>query len=210
MDASILVVPSGVGMTSIRELPPLPLAGAVGCPFDPPPEYARLRADAPVTRIVCPTGVPAWLVSRYADVRAVLGDPEVFRNRPGTAVHLLAGFGGDTPVGEGEFARMDGAEHLRFRRHLAPEISSMKRIEQLRPLVQRIVGEKLDDLATTSPPVDLYAGFARPVTTAVIAEMLGVPFGDRALFQQAAEALFSGASDRDEVASALEPLFRYL
>jgi cytochrome P450 len=154
--------------------------------------------------------VPAWLVTRYADVRSVLGDPEVFSNRPGTAVHLLAGFGGDTPVGEGEFARMDGAEHLRFRRHLAPEVSSMKRIEQLRPLVERIVGEKLDDLATTAPPVDLYAGFARPVTTAVIAELLGVPDGDRALFQQAAEALFSGASDRAEVASALAPLFRYL
>src|SRR4051812_6729878 len=126
-------------MTSVREnrsqaLPPLPLPDAVGCPFGPPPEYARLRAEEPVARGSCPTGIDAWLVSRYEDVRAVLGDPERFGNRPGVAVHMLQGFGGDTPVGEGEFSRMDGAEHLRFRRHLAPEVSSMKRIGQLRPL----------------------------------------------------------------------------
>jgi cytochrome P450 len=197
-------------MTSVHDLPALPLPGAVQCPFDPPSEYADLRANAPVTRIACPTGVQAWLVSRYADVRAVLGDPEVFSNRPGTAAHILPGFGGNTPIGEGEFPRMDGADHLRFRRHLAPEVSSMKRIEHLRPLVRRIVGERLDALAATAPPVDLYAGFARPVTTGVIAELLSVPEGDRPLFQQAAEALFSGTADNAEVASALEPLFRYL
>lgn len=169
-----------------------------------------MRAGAPVTRIACPTGVQAWLVTRFDDVRTVLGDPVVFSNRPGTAAHILPGFGGDTPIGEGEFPRMDGADHLRFRRHLAPEVSSMRRIEQLRPLVRRIVGEKLDDLAALTPPVDLYAGFARPITTAVIAELLSVPEADRVLFQQAAEALFSSASDMAEVASALEPLFRYL
>src|SRR5437868_2155214 len=134
MDPSILVVQTGVGMTSIHDLPALPLPGTVGCPFDPPAEYADVRANEPVTRITCPTGVQAWLVTRYADVRTVLGDPELFSNRPGTAAHILPGFGGDTPIGEGEFPRMDGADHLRFRRHLAPEVSSMKRIEQLRPL----------------------------------------------------------------------------
>jgi cytochrome P450 len=202
-------------MTPVREhqstaLPPLPLPGARGCPFDPPPEYAELRAGTPAIRVACPTGIDAWLVSRYADVREVLGDPERFSNRPGTGAHVLAGFGGDTPVGEGEFPRMDGAEHLRFRRHMAPEVSNLKRINQLRPLVRRIVNERLDVLAAAAPPVDLYAEFAKPVTTAVIAELLSVPEGDRGLFQQAAEALFTGTSSDTDVAAALQPLFQYL
>jgi cytochrome P450 len=202
-------------MTHVSEdqsgaLPPLPLPGARGCPFGPPPEYADLRAGSPVARVACPTGVDAWLVSRYADVREVLGDPQRFSNRPGTAAHVLLGFGGDAPIGEGEFPRMDGAEHLRFRRQMAPEVSNMKRINQLRPLVRQIVNERLDVLAATTPPVDIYAEFARPVTTAVIAELLGVPEDDRGLFQQAAEALFAGASSTNDVAAALQPLFQYL
>jgi cytochrome P450 len=202
-------------MTSVMEnhaegLPPLPLPDERRCPFGPPAAYERLRTDHPAIRVACPTGVDAWLVSRYADVREVLGDPRRFSNRPGTAAHILLGFSGAEPVGEGEFPRMDGGEHLRFRRHMAPEMSNMKRIGQLRPLVQAIVDERLDAVAGAEPPVDLYAQFARPVTTAVIAELLDVPEGDRGLFQQAAEALFTGASSPAEVGEAMRPLFEYL
>lgn len=202
-------------MTAVNEdqtgaLPPLPLPGERGCPFGPPPQYEDLRAGGPVVRVACPTGVDAWLVSRYVDVRQVLGDPQLFSNRPGVAAHILLGFGGDTPISEGEFPRMDGAEHLRFRRHMAPEVSNMKRINQLRPLVQKIVDERLDALAAAGPPVDLYAEFARPVTTAVIAELLDVPEADRPLFRRAAEALSEGGSSATDVASALQPLFEYL
>lgn len=215
MDAIAGAAPSGVVMTAVQQepseaLPQLPLPAAAGCPFGPPQEYESLRAGSPVIRVACPTGVQAWLVSRYEDVREVLGDPRRFSNRPGTAAHVLLGFGGDTPVGEGEFPRMDGAEHLRFRRHMAPEVSNMKRINQLRPRVRQIVDEHLDDLAATPTPVDLYAAFARPVTTAVIAELLSVPKTDRHLFQAAAEALFTGSSSAGDVAAAMQPLFQYL
>ena len=42
--------------------------------FDPVPELARLRADEGVRRVVTAFGTPAWLVTRHADVREVLGD----------------------------------------------------------------------------------------------------------------------------------------
>ena len=84
-------------MTAVSEhqagaLPPLPLPGERDCPFGPPPEYEDLRAGSPVIRVACPTGVDAWLVSRYADVRQVLGDPQLFSNRPGVAAHILLGY----------------------------------------------------------------------------------------------------------------------
>src|SRR5687768_3294694 len=106
-----------------EQLPQLPLPRERECPFGPPPEYAQLRTSAPVTKVVCPTGITAWLISRYADVREVLGDPRRFSTRPGQAAHVLFHMSPDLPVWEGEFPRMDGAEHLRFRRHLAPELS---------------------------------------------------------------------------------------
>jgi cytochrome P450 len=191
-------------------LPELPLPNVRECMFGPPAEYARLRAEAPVTRVVCPTGITAWLVTGYADAREVLGDPERFSTRPGPAAHVMTHLSPDLPVWEGQFPRMDGASHLRFRRHLAPEVSALRRINQLRPLVQRIVDEQLDTLATATPPVDLYGEFAKPVTTSVIAELIDVPYADRALFQQASAAVFDVTTTADGLEEALRPLFEYL
>ena len=191
-------------------LPDLPLPRERECPFGPPAEYSRLRDEAPVTRVRCPTGLVAWLVTRYPDVRAVLGDPERFRTRPGQAAHVLAHMEPGLPVSEGEFSRMDGPDHLRFRRHMAPEISAMRRIDQLRPMVRRIVEERIDHLAELSPPVDLHTAFARPITAAVIAEMLGVPPADRVLFHQAADALFNTGTSTGDLRDALTPLMGYL
>jgi cytochrome P450 len=39
---------------------------------DPYPFYARLRAESPVFRVELPTRQPAWLVTRYDDVAALL------------------------------------------------------------------------------------------------------------------------------------------
>ncbi|MFC8826736.1 cytochrome P450 [Streptomyces sp. NPDC057137] len=189
---------------------PLPVPRERECPFLPAPEVARLRADLPVARVVGPTGVEAWLVTRYADVREVLGDPERFSNRSGQTPHILADPPPDAPVTEGSFARMDGAEHLRFRRILGPELSSVKRIERLRPTVQRLVDERLDALGASAPPVDLYQRFAVPLTSTVIADLLGVPAAEHTLFQNAGAALFTGTTDPGQKAAAYEALFDYL
>lgn len=189
---------------------PLPLPRERECPFRPAPEVAGFRTDLPVARVVGPTGIEAWLVTRYADVREVLGDPERFSNRSGQAAHILADMPPDAPVTEGAFSRMDGAEHLRFRRILGPELSMIKRIEQLRPTVQRIVDERIDALGESAPPVDLYQQFAVPLTSTVIAELLGVPATDHPLFQEAGAALFTATSDPEQKAASFEALFGYL
>ena len=41
---------------------------------DPYPAYAWLREHAPVHRTTLPSGVEAWLVTRYADARQALAD----------------------------------------------------------------------------------------------------------------------------------------
>jgi cytochrome P450 len=196
--------------TDTAPLPPLPMPREWEAPFDPPAEYAQLRAERPILRVTCPTGLAAWLVSRYADVREVLGDARRFSARPGQIAHVLRSFDPEQPVGEGDFSRMDGPEHLRIRRHFAPQVSSVKRMAELRPLVQQIVDEQVDALATMAPPVDLHTGFSQRVTTAVIAELIGVPLAERELFQRAAVAIFDVGSGSDDVARATDPLFGYL
>ncbi|HEY0804696.1 MAG TPA: cytochrome P450, partial [Pseudonocardiaceae bacterium] len=163
-----------------------------------------------VVKVTCPTGIDAWLVTSYAQAREVLGDPQRFSNNSGQAGHVLANMPPDLPLQEGDFSRMDGADHVRFRRVFAPAVSTMKRIELFRPMVQRTVDGLLDGLAAATEPVDLHESFAKPLTTAVIAELLDVPYADRALFHRTAEALFSGRTDVDDLAAARFPLFEFV
>ncbi len=197
-------------MSSATEVFPLPLPRERECPFGPAPEVAEIRRRSPVLRVICPTGVRAWLVTRYADVREVLGDQERFSARSGQAGHVLANQPPDAPVEEGDFNRMDGADHLRFRRVIAPAITTVKRTELFRPLVQRVVDGLLDELATETGPVDLHERFSNPLTSSVIAELLDVPDGERALFHNAARALFDGNVDVDELEAVQVPLFEYV
>jgi cytochrome P450 len=52
----------------------------------PWPILDRLRADGGVHRVATPDGPPAWLITRYDDVRAVLLDP-----RRTTRIHDAGG-----------------------------------------------------------------------------------------------------------------------
>lgn len=188
----------------------LPVPREDQCPFGPAPEVAELRARSPIVKVTCPTGIEAWLVTGYTDVREVLGDSRRFSNSSGQAGHIQANMPPGSPVEEGDFFRMDGPDHVRFRRVFAPAISTMKRVTTFRPLVQRLVDELLDGLATVTEPVDLHERFAKPLTTSVIAELLGVPYADRTIFHRTAEALFSGDTDTDDLEAAIRPLFEYV
>ncbi len=163
-----------------------------------------------MVKVVCPTGIEAWLVTRYADVREVLGDTQRFSARSGQAGHVLINQPPDAPIEEGDFNRMDGADHLRFRRVAAPAITTVKRTELFRPLIQRIVDELLDALATEIGPIDLHTKFSNPLTSSVVAELLDVPHGERALFHDAATALFDAHVEFDELEAVKVPLFDYV
>lgn len=189
---------------------PLPVPREDVCPFGPAPEVAEIREKSPVVKVICPTGIEAWFVTRYDDVREVLGDPQRFSNHSGQAGHLLANMPPDQPIEEGDFARMDGLDHVRFRRVMAPAISTMKRVNTFRPMVQRTVDELIDGLADVPGPINVHDDFSKPLTSSVIAELLDVPYADRELFQRAAEAQFSGRSDVESLSAAKFPLFEYV
>jgi cytochrome P450 len=190
-------------------LPALPLPDEDRLPFDPPPEYAKLRAAPQPVRVSCPTGLDAWLVSDYAGVREVLGDGRRFSTRPGQAAHVLNAFGGpESPINS--FSQLDGPEHVRIRRNFAPQVSHARRLAELRPLIEQITDDAITRMLASPQPYPLHSEFSTAITTAVIAELIGVPPEQRYLLHDAATALFTTSTTPDGLRAALEPLWGYL
>jgi cytochrome P450 len=157
--------------------------------FDPTPEIAEMRDGPGIQRIRTMLGMEAWLVTRFADVRGVLGDPARFSNaRVPAAFQRPKGL---PPLSTEEVGRMragnllasDPPDHTRLRRFLTPEFT-VRRMRRLEPRIQEIVDEHLDAMERHGPPADLVAEFALPVPSLVICELLGVPYTDRAAFQE--------------------------
>ncbi|GAA2628697.1 hypothetical protein GCM10010307_18790 [Streptomyces vastus] len=109
--------------------------------LDPPPEYAKWRAEEHVQRVTIWGENSPWLITRHEDARAVLADPRF------SADATLAGFPGMRPQAPprapGQFFMMDPPDHTRLRRMLIPAFT-FRRIEQLRPAIGRICEELID------------------------------------------------------------------
>jgi cytochrome P450 len=183
---------------------------ARGCPFDAAPGHEGADLNGPVARVRTPAGIDAWMVNRYEDVKDVLSDTTRFSSAAGSINHMLPRMWPPQPMEPGDFNRMDGAEHLRFRRAFGIEIGAAKRMDALRPSVQRIVDEALDAIAGAEQPVDFHERFSKPVTTAVIADLMDVPYADRQLFHDSAAAALDIEMDPEIATAAFDKLKAYV
>jgi cytochrome P450 len=176
------------------------------CPFDPPAELAELP---PVSRVRLWNDSTPWLVTRYDDVRAVLRDSRISADsdRPGYP-HQSAASAARRRRAK-SFITMDGAEHAAQRRLLTGDFL-VKKMEALRPAIQRIVDDLVDELLAGPKPVDLVTAFALPVPSLVICELLGVPYEDRELFQDITKVMVSRTATPSEAVEATEELLAYL
>lgn len=117
-------------MTTTEEPRPIELRRAG---FGPAPDAAALRERPGVVRVPTPFGPPAWLLTRHADVRRMLGDAASFRN--GWTPDELAGgprrdprqLSGDR---SGNLLSLDPPDHTRLRRLLTPEFT-VRRMHRL-------------------------------------------------------------------------------
>jgi cytochrome P450 len=172
---------------------------------DPFPLYAALRARGAVHPVTLADGHPAWLVVRFAEARAALADARLSKD-----MHAALACSGGV-VAEGlpgpEFARhmlgVDPPDHTRLRR-LVSAAFSVRRIEGLRPHVQRLVDELLDAVAAAGPDatVDLVAALASPLPFSVICELLGVEEADRGALANGMAGLLAPTTTDAEYARA--------
>ncbi len=161
------------------------------------PVYEVLRREAPIAPVTTPAGDPAWLVTRFSEVRDLLGDKRFGRSHPdpAQASKITNAAVQDGPSGTYE---NEEAEHGRMRRLLTPAFSA-KRMRLLSDHVQELVDGYLDQLVAEHDKapdgvVDLHAGLAFPLPVAVICSLLGVPEADREHFRSLSDrmATFSG------------------
>ncbi|OSC42264.1 cytochrome P450 [Mycobacterium decipiens] len=189
------------------DVPEFPVAGSNSCPFDPDETYTRLRANAPISLVRCPAGMNAWLVSRYEDVRGVLADPRL-SSRGAGSMHMLPSYDMHDPVPAGMMIQCDGEEHARLRQLLRAEFTA-RRIEVLRPDIQKIADEHVDAMLAGSS-ADLVSDFALPIPSLVIFEMLGVPYDDHEAVQRDSQVLIGFDADEATRAAATRRLEDYL
>ncbi|WP_236592071.1 cytochrome P450 [Streptomyces sp. NHF165] len=155
--------------------------------------YREAQRTAGPIRVQLPYGEPAWLVTRYAEARAVLADHRFSR-----AMDAVRDAPRTTPVSPIGLVATDPPEHTRLRRPAARAFTA-RRAERLRPRVREIAEAAAHRLAAQGPPADLVEGFALPVPIAVICELLGVPAADRDRFRGWSDTVLStsGATRED-------------
>ncbi|MFH8336632.1 cytochrome P450 [Streptomyces sp. AM6-12] len=151
--------------------------------------YDRARDTPGLLRVRMPYGEPAWLATRYADARLVLGDQRFSR-----ALSLEH----DEPrASEGRrdsgILSMDPPDHTRLR-SLVAKAFTVRQVEKLRPQVRELTASLLDAMEAAGPPVDLVDRYALPIPVAVICRLLGVPERDRPQFRVWSDAALSTSS----------------
>lgn len=154
---------------------------------DPFAAYGRAREQAPLARAGAPGFGPMWTVLRYADAKAMLGDP-TFEIR--TESFQRPDVPADCRPYLRTMAEMNGEEHLRQRRLVAPAFTP-RRAAEFRPRIERIVADLLD--ALPDGDVDLLEYFARPLPMDVICALVGIPEEDRPAWRRYGATVAQGA-----------------
>ncbi|MET7575505.1 cytochrome P450 [Streptomyces sp. NPDC005492] len=152
--------------------------------------YSKARDTEGLIRVSLPYGEPAWLATRYADARLVLGDGRFSRamaeeHDPPRARKFNA-----QPK---SMFNMDAPDHTRLRRLISTAFT-IRRVEELRPKVHDLAHRLIDEMEGNGAPADLVADYALPIPTTVICELLGVPFEDRDRFGNWTDAILSTSS----------------
>ncbi|MBP0456591.1 cytochrome P450 [Streptomyces montanisoli] len=145
---------------------------------DPYPAYAELRAGGPVRRVHIREDLEPWVVSRHAEVKAVLGDPRLSTDPAAAADEVREAVGrGRAEEKVALLGRhllsIDPPEHTALRRLMSRALTPRRTASLERP-----VGEwatALLDRARGRQRLDLLSDYAVPLAVDVVCRLLGVP-----------------------------------
>ncbi|MEV7193674.1 cytochrome P450 [Streptomyces sp. NPDC093510] len=173
---------------------------------DPHSVYAELRALGPVHRVRLPPPEDigdTYLVVGYEECRAALTDPR-FAKSAATADFA---FHEEELIGS-HLLIADPPHHTRLRKLVTREFTA-RRVEALRPYIQRITDDLLDAMLTgggtaRTRRADLLEALAFPLPITVICELLGVPDIDRTAFRRMSNGVVASPTQEAERASFVE------
>lgn len=175
---------------------------------DPYPTYRALRETEPVHRSPF---LDLWFLTRYDDIDGLLRDRRFTSDR--TLWNSLPGMDeGYVP----SMVSVDPPDHTRLRR-LVSKAFTPAVVARIRPWAREVVDRALEEAAVEGG-LDLVEDLARPLPTAVIGRLLGVPVEDWPRSQRWARAMVLSVDplampDADRVAafrSAEEDFYEYI
>lgn len=147
---------------------------------DPYPVYRRMRDQGIVFSPAC--GAAGAHVTRYDDVQAVLRHPDARSDARLGAAYTDRVTSGALSAADREslelrsFMHTDPPEHTRLRRVVSGAFTP-RRVAELRPMVQRIVDEAIND-AGRRGAMEVVGELAYPLPVQVVCHLLGVPLED--------------------------------
>lgn len=146
---------------------------------NPYPYYAMARQMVPV---VYNDAIGSWSVFTYEDVRAILRDAQAFSSDPSKFIEGL-------PRDRQTMLSSDPPRHTQLR-NLVNQAFTPRRVAALEPRIRRITDQILD-AALPAGGIDIVEDLAYPLPVIIIAELLGVPSEDRAMFKRWSDEIVS-------------------
>ena len=172
-------------------------------------EGARIRAHGPVAQVELPGGVTAWSVTGYEAGMRVLSDQRFSKDaRQHWTAFINGEISPDFPlIGWALMENLSttyGSAHTRLRRLVAKAFTP-RRVEAMRPTIEGIVADLLVSLGSGAAgrPADLKAGFAHPLASRVMFDLIGVPEQARATILRGGEAQVDTTMTEEEIAAAV-------
>ncbi|WNV87415.1 cytochrome P450 [Umezawaea sp. Da 62-37] len=161
------------------------------CPYAPPEEQARIRdTGSGISQVTLPSGQVAWAVGRLEHIRTMLTDPRFSSDRREPNFPRFTRERRYFDLMRRSMIQLDPPEHGPVRKAVVGEFT-VRRMEGLRPRVQKIVDDHVDAMLAGPRPVDLVQALSLPVPSLVICEQLGVPYDDHDFFQSRGSTLLS-------------------
>lgn len=154
---------------------------------------AQLRTSQPVYQTTLPDKTPVWLITRYADVTALLKDERFVKNRR-TAMtpEQLRKMPWVPPMFrplERNMLDLDAPDHTRLRA-LVHKAFTPSLIGRMRDRIQTLADELLQR-AMPAGEIDVIKDYALPLPMTIITEILGVPARDHHKFHKWSKAVVS-------------------
>ncbi|MDN5920216.1 MAG: cytochrome P450 [Pseudonocardia sp.] len=177
-------------------------------PLDPPPRLAELRRTEPISLVEF-AGAPAWLLTRYDDVRAALNEPGLLGYFPG----MTEGTEAEASAAEqGSFLMMmNGPPHTRLRRFVSGALGA-RRVAALRPSAERTAHRLVAGLRGSGAPIELIHDLAAPLAIDTLGALISVDVtahADFARWSTDVTALF-GEADQETVQQSGMELFGFI
>jgi cytochrome P450 len=165
---------------------------------DPDPVLAQIRGE-PYSE-----GPGLTVLTRHSDVAALGRDPARFRSSAGV---LLADRNREVAAAD-SILYLDPPAHTAHRQ-LVSRAFTPRTVAALEPFIRSLARELLGAM-TPDQEVDLVDGLAAPLPILVMAELLGIPAGDRVDFRRWSDAVMAAASRlTDENMAQAAELFVY-